>query len=86
ETELNNAYVGVAKLDELLSKQRYLVGKGVTEADVRMFHTLIRMDAYQAKADKQHLNEFPNVVGYVRDLYQIPALKRSRALPCAQKI
>ncbi|RLN51575.1 hypothetical protein BBP00_00009858 [Phytophthora kernoviae] len=29
------------------------------------------------KADKQHLNEFPNVVGYVRDLYQIPALKRS---------
>ncbi|RLN58936.1 hypothetical protein BBJ29_000159 [Phytophthora kernoviae] len=86
ETELNNAYVGVAKLDELLSKQRYLVGKGVTEADVRMFHTLIRLDAYQMKADKQHLNEFPNVVGrvfgfvllyYVRDLYHIPGLKRS---------
>ncbi|KAG7394835.1 hypothetical protein PHYBOEH_004627 [Phytophthora boehmeriae] len=77
ETTLNNAFAGVAKLDQLLSKQRYLVGQGVTEADVRMFHTLIRLDAWQGKAEKRHLTEYPNVVGYVRDLYQIPALQRS---------
>ncbi|OWY97769.1 hypothetical protein PHMEG_00031620, partial [Phytophthora megakarya] len=54
--------VALAKLDEILSKQRFLVGKGVTEADVRMFHTLIRLDVYQSKDDK-HVTEFPNVVG-----------------------
>ncbi|KAG7390531.1 hypothetical protein PHYBOEH_006977 [Phytophthora boehmeriae] len=77
ETGLNNAYAGVAKLDQLLSKQRYLVGQGVTEADVRLFHTLIRLDTYQAKVDKHHLTEYPNVVGYLRELYQIPGLQRS---------
>ncbi|OWZ17141.1 hypothetical protein PHMEG_0008956 [Phytophthora megakarya] len=61
-------------LAKLLSKQRFLVGKGVTEADVQMFHTLIRLDVYQSKDDK-HVTEFPNVVGYLRDLYQIPGLK-----------
>ncbi|KAG7393475.1 hypothetical protein PHYBOEH_006063 [Phytophthora boehmeriae] len=77
KTALINAFAAISKLDELLSKQRYLVGKGVTEADVRMFHTLIRLDMYQTKADKNHLSEYPSVVGYLRDLYQTPALQRS---------
>ncbi|GMF37537.1 unnamed protein product [Phytophthora lilii] len=70
------AYEALEKLDELLAKKRYLVGKGVTEADVRMFHTLIRTDVYQRKTDK-HLTEYPNVVGYLRDLYQIPGLQKT---------
>ncbi|KAG7382139.1 hypothetical protein PHYPSEUDO_005165 [Phytophthora pseudosyringae] len=68
------AYEALAKLDELLAKSRYLVGKGVTEADVRLFHTLIRMDVYQVKADK-HLTEYHNVEQYLRELYQISGLK-----------
>ncbi|KAG7395033.1 hypothetical protein PHYBOEH_004360 [Phytophthora boehmeriae] len=67
----------IATLDDLLAKQRYLVGKGVTEADIRMFHTLIRLDSSQHATDKHHLAEFPNVVGYMRDLYQKPGMKRT---------
>ncbi|KAG6611535.1 Glutathione S-transferase [Phytophthora cinnamomi] len=67
-------YEALAKLDAILAKQRYLVGEGVTEADVRLFHTLIRLDVYQLKSDK-HLTEYPNIVGYLRELYQIPGLK-----------
>ncbi|EGZ17972.1 hypothetical protein PHYSODRAFT_354638 [Phytophthora sojae] len=68
------AYEALDMLDTILAKQRYLVGKGVTEADVRLFHTLIRLDVYQQKSDK-HLTEYPNVVAYLRDLYQTPGLK-----------
>ncbi|KAF4315303.1 hypothetical protein G195_010235 [Phytophthora kernoviae 00238/432] len=75
--ELEKGFVGIGKLDELLSRQRYLVGKGVTEADVRLFNTLIRVDVAQKKTSQQNLTHFPNVVGYLRDLYQIPAMKRT---------
>ncbi|CAI5701218.1 unnamed protein product [Peronospora effusa] len=54
----------------LLGKQRYLAGKGITEADVCLFHTLIRLDVYQSKDDKKILEDFPNVIAYLRDLYQ----------------
>ncbi|KAE8882150.1 hypothetical protein PF005_g24849 [Phytophthora fragariae] len=68
------AYEALDKLDAILAKRRYLVGEGVTEADVRLFHTLVRMDVYQQKSDK-HLTEYPNVVAYLRELYQTPGLK-----------
>ncbi|KAE8957699.1 hypothetical protein PR003_g32356 [Phytophthora rubi] len=71
------AFEGLAKLDELLIKQRYLVGSSVTEADVRLFQTLIRLDVFQKKANEKQLTDFANVVGYLRDLYQIPGLKSS---------
>ncbi|RMX64858.1 hypothetical protein KXD40_009493 [Peronospora effusa] len=58
------------KLEGLLGKQRYLAGKGITEADVCLFHTLIRLDVYQSKDDKKILEDFPNVIAYLRDLYQ----------------
>ncbi|KAH7484889.1 Glutathionyl-hydroquinone reductase YqjG [Phytophthora ramorum] len=75
--ELERGFESIAKLDELLSKQRYLVGKGVTEADIRLFNTLIRVDVSQKKTNQQNLTQFPNVVGYLRDLYHIPAMKRT---------
>ncbi|KAF1780423.1 Glutathione S-transferase (GST) [Phytophthora cactorum] len=61
------AYEALAKLDELLAKKRFLVGKGVTEADVRLFNTLIRMDTYQPKTDK-HLTDYHNIENYLREL------------------
>ncbi|KAG6969304.1 hypothetical protein JG688_00005357 [Phytophthora aleatoria] len=64
----------LAKLDELLTKKRFLVGKSVTEADVRLFHTLIRLDSYQQTTDK-HLTDYHNIEQYLRELYQIPELK-----------
>ncbi|KAG6611533.1 Glutathione S-transferase [Phytophthora cinnamomi] len=74
ETKIFDA---MANLNALLVKQRYLVGKGITEADVRLFQVLIRLDVYQKKTDKRHLTDFPVVVDYLRDLYQTPALKKT---------
>ncbi|EEY59347.1 glutathione S-transferase, putative [Phytophthora infestans T30-4] len=70
------AYEALAKLDKMLAKKRFLVGKGVTEADVHLFHTLIRLDTFQPKTDR-HLTYYHNIEHYLRELYQIPGLKSS---------
>ncbi|KAE8904384.1 hypothetical protein PF005_g15524 [Phytophthora fragariae] len=75
--ELEKGFGSIAKLEGLLSTQRYVVGDSVTEADIRLFNTLIRFDVSQKKTNQQNLTQFPNVVGYLRDLYQIPAMKRT---------
>ncbi|WP_307829720.1 glutathione S-transferase family protein [Antrihabitans stalagmiti] len=67
-----------ARLDELtdrLAKQRYLVGDSITEADVRLFTTLIRFDAVyhnHFKANRNKLTEMPVLWNYTRDLFQTP--------------
>ncbi|MEV4235954.1 glutathione S-transferase C-terminal domain-containing protein [Nocardia sp. NPDC049737] len=62
-------------LSERLATQRYLVGDTITEADVRLFTTLIRFDpVYHGhfKANRSKLSEMPVLWAYVRDLYQTP--------------
>ncbi|MBT0770536.1 glutathione S-transferase C-terminal domain-containing protein [Kineosporia sp. J2-2] len=62
-------------LEERLSKQRFLVGDTITEADVRLFTTLVRFDpVYHGhfKCNRQKLIEFPALWGYARDLFQTP--------------
>jgi putative glutathione S-transferase len=67
-------------LDELevrLGRQRYLVGGALTEADIRLFPTLIRFDAgYHSgfKCNKKYISEYPNLWAYTRDLYQMPGV------------
>jgi putative glutathione S-transferase len=62
-------------LEERLSRQRYLVGDRLTEADVRLFTTLVRFDAVyhgHFKANRNKLTEMPALWAYARDLYQTP--------------
>jgi putative glutathione S-transferase len=67
-------------LDELearLSRQRYLVGDRITEADWRLFPTLVRFDvAYFSlfKCNRQRIADFPNLSSYMRELYQVPGV------------
>lgn len=75
----NDAYRALFKtLDELelrLSQQRYLVGEEITEADWRLFTTLVRFDAVyytHFKTNKKRLLDYPNLWAYTRDLYQVP--------------
>jgi putative glutathione S-transferase len=69
-----------ATLDELearLSRQRYLLGHQVTEADWRLFPTLVRFDvAYFSlfRCNKKRIADYPNLSGYMRDLYQLPGI------------
>ncbi|MGA8611809.1 MAG: glutathione S-transferase family protein [Xanthobacteraceae bacterium] len=69
-----------ATLDELearLGRQRYLVGHQITEADWRLFPTLVRFDvAYFSlfKCNRNRIADFPNLANYMRELYQVPGV------------
>jgi putative glutathione S-transferase len=62
-------------LSERLGTRRYLVGDAITEADVRLFTTLVRFDAVyhgHFKCNRSKLTEMPVLWAYARDLYQTP--------------
>jgi glutathionyl-hydroquinone reductase len=62
-------------LEERLRRRRYLVGDTITEADVRLFTTLVRFDAaYHGhfKCNRNKLTEMPVLWAYARDLFQTP--------------
>ena len=67
-------------LDELearLSRQRYLAGASITEADWRLFPTLVRFDAVyysHFKCNLRRIVDYPNLSNYLRDLYQQPGI------------
>lgn len=64
-------------LEERLSRQRYLAGDRLTEADWRLFTTLVRFDAvYVAhfKCNLRRIDDYPNLSNYLRDLYQVPGV------------
>lgn len=64
-------------LDERLESRRYLCGDRITEADWRLYVTLVRFDvAYYGnfKCNRQHLHEYPNLSNYLRELYQWPGI------------
>jgi putative glutathione S-transferase len=69
-----------AALDELearLSSQRYLAGPAITEADWRLFCTLVRFDAVyysHFKCNWRRIGDYPNLSNYLRDLYQQPGI------------
>lgn len=67
-------------LEARLAKQRYLVGAQLTEADWRLFTTLIRFDAVyysHFKCNRQRIGDFPALSAYVRDLYQVPGVSET---------
>ncbi|WP_327350513.1 glutathione S-transferase family protein [Streptomyces sp. NBC_01304] len=62
-------------LEDRLATRRYLVGDTITEADVRLFSTLVRFDAVyhgHFKCNRHKLTELPALWGYARDLFQTP--------------
>ncbi len=64
-------------LEERLGSKRYLVGDVVTEADWRLFPTLVRFDvAYHSafKCNKKRIVDYPNLWAYTRELYQMPGI------------
>lgn len=67
-------------LDERLSAQRYLTGNSITEADWRLFTTLVRFDPVYVghfKCNVRRIDDYANLSGYVRDLYQQPGVAQS---------
>ncbi|OEF06514.1 glutathione S-transferase family protein [Vibrio genomosp. F10] len=64
-------------IDGRLANKRYLTGDTITEADWRLFTTLIRFDAVYVghfKCNIRRIADYPNISGYLRDLYQVPGV------------
>ncbi|MDX1802768.1 MAG: glutathione S-transferase family protein [Alcanivorax sp.] len=64
-------------LEQRLAQQRYLVGNTLTEADIRLWTTLVRFDPVYVthfKCDRKRLSDYPNLHGYLKDIYQLPGV------------
>ena len=75
EEAYDRLFTALDWLEERLTDRRYLMGEHITEADVRLFTTLVRFDAVyhgHFKCNRNKLTEMPNLWGYARDLFQTP--------------
>jgi putative glutathione S-transferase len=80
EQAYDDLFSALDRLEELLSQQRFLIGEQITEADWRLFPTLIRFDvAYYGifKCNKKRLIDYPNLWAYTRELYQQPGIAKT---------
>ncbi|KEP69981.1 hypothetical protein DL1_21075 [Thioclava dalianensis] len=75
-------------LEERLGTQRYLLGDHQTEADWRLWTTLVRFDPVYVghfKCNLRRMADYPNLSGYVRDLYQTPGIAETVDIPYIKK-
>lgn len=65
------------QVEDRLSRQRYLTGSQLTEADWRLFTTLVRFDPVYVghfKCNLRRIDDYPNLSNYLRELYQVPGV------------
>ncbi len=75
EDAYDRLWSAMDRLEERLTTRRFLMGERITEADVRLFTTLVRFDpVYHGhfKCNRNRLTEMPALWGYARDLFQTP--------------
>lgn len=77
EAAFDEVFAELDHLEALLNQQRYLAGEYLTEADVRLFTTLVRFDAVyhgHFKCNLRRLSDYPNLSNWLRELYQWPGV------------
>ncbi len=77
EKSFDRLFKQLNEVENRLSKQRYLLGDEITEADWRLFTTLIRFDAVYVghfKCNLKRIADYPNLSNYLRELYQIEGI------------
>jgi putative glutathione S-transferase len=75
ESAFRDLFAALDTLDRRLGERRYLLGDRITEADWRLFTTLVRFDPVYVghfKCNLRRIADYPNLAGYLRDLYQQP--------------
>lgn len=80
EQAYSKLFAALDWLESHLSSHRYLLGDTLTEADWRLFTTLLRFDdVYHGhfKCNRQKLIEFHHITNYIRELYQIDGIKET---------
>ncbi|MGM0544475.1 MAG: glutathione S-transferase family protein [Pseudomonadota bacterium] len=77
EKHVRALFDALERMEKRLGEHRYLAGEWLTEADIRLFTTLIRFDAVyygHFKCNVKRIEDFPNLANYVRELYQWPGV------------
>ncbi|MEL6555851.1 MAG: glutathione S-transferase C-terminal domain-containing protein [Cyanobacteria bacterium J06621_11] len=80
DASVENVFETLDAIEAQLVRTRYLTGNRLTEADVRLFPTLVRFDVgyYSAfKCNRNRLIDFPNLWRYARDIYHMPDIKET---------
>lgn len=78
EEAVTELFAALDTLEQRLADTRYLTGSTITEADWRLFTTLVRFDAVYVghfKCNVYRIVDYPNLWGYLRDLYQVAGIK-----------
>ena len=84
EEGVNDVFGALDEIEARLGKTRYLTGNIITEADWRLFTTLVRFDPVYVghfKCNRKQLHEYANLWGYIRDLYQVPGVAETVDIP-----
>ncbi|MBM7643029.1 glutathione S-transferase family protein [Streptococcus loxodontisalivarius] len=77
QEEVSKLFAALDQLEERLEKQDYLVGNQLTEADIRLFTTLVRFDAVyygHFKCNLRRLTDYPNLWHYTKTIYNLPGI------------
>ncbi|MEO9529467.1 glutathione S-transferase family protein [Roseibium sp.] len=77
EEAVTAVFESLDALEDRLSRQRYLAGERLTEADWRLFTTLVRFDPVyfgHFKCNIRRIVDYPNLSNYLRELYQVPGI------------
>ena len=80
ERAVGELFATLEVLERHLANSRYLCGERITEADWRLFTTLVRFEPvyhYHFKCNLRRLRDYPNLWGYTRDLYQFPGVAQT---------
>jgi glutathionyl-hydroquinone reductase len=84
EESFRKLFFALDSLEQRLGRQRYLVGDRFTEADLRLFPTLVRFDAVyynHFKCNLRRLADYHNLSSYLREIYQMPGVAETVDLP-----
>ena len=84
EQSFRKLFAALDRLEQCLGRQRYLVGDRFTEADLRLFPTLVRFDAVyysHFKCNLRRLADYHNLSNYTRDIYQMPGVAETVDIP-----
>ena len=80
EEEVTALFAALDQMEERLTGQDYLVGNRLTEADIRLFTTLVRFDAVyfgHFKCNLKPLTAYPNLWAYTKRIYQLPGMAQT---------
>jgi putative glutathione S-transferase len=83
EEAVDEVFAALDWLEERLGRQRYVAGPSITEADWRLFTTLLRFDAVyysHFKCNLRRIADYPNLSNYLRELYQVPGVAETVSL------